>query len=133
FGVSSISQIGLHILQNPTDLSDYQNLINAGKLPAVKVISARLPDLLRRYVIMNLLCHDYIDFKDVNARFSIDPMTYFIDEIRQLGEMQADKLVDMDAKGIRVLPKGRLLGRNVAMVFDTYLASKEGNRFSKVI
>ena len=58
FGVSSISQIGLHILQNPTDLSDYQNLINAGKLPAVKVISARLPDLLRRYVIMNLLCHE---------------------------------------------------------------------------
>ena len=133
FGVSSISQIGLHILQNPTDLSDYQNLINAGKLPAVKVISARLPDLLRRYVIMNLLCHDYIDFKDVNARFSIDPMTYFIDEIRQLGEMQADKLVDMDAKGIRVLPKGRLLGRNVAMVFDSYLKDKHQNRFSKVI
>lgn len=133
FGVSAISQIGNHYLQNPTDLTDYQTLINANKLPAVKVISARLPDLLRRYVIMNLLCHDYIDFKDLNARFSIDPMTYFINEIKELGEMQADKLVDMDAKGIRVLPKGRLLGRNVAMVFDTYLKQKHQNRFSKVI
>ena len=133
FGVSSISQIGADFLQNPTDLGDYQTTINQNKLPAVKHIHSRLPDLLRRYVIMHLLCHDYIDFKDVNVRFSIDPMTYFIDEIQALGEMQADKLIDMDAKGIRVLPKGRLLGRNVAMVFDSYLASKEGSRFSKVI
>ena len=36
--MSSISQIGLHILQNPTDLNDYQNLINAGKLPAVMIM-----------------------------------------------------------------------------------------------
>lgn len=133
FGVSSISQIGADYLQNSTDLTEYQTAIAQGKLPAIKRIHARLPDLLRRYVIMNLLCHDYVDFKDLNARFSIDPMTYFIDEIRQLGEMQADKLVDMDAKGIRVLPKGRLLGRNVAMLFDTYLAQKHQNRFSKVI
>lgn len=133
FGVSSISQIGADYLQNSTDLTEYQTAIAQGKLPAIKRIHARLPDLLRRYVIMNLLCHDYVDFKDLNARFSIDPMTYFIDEIRQLGEMQADKLVDMDAKGIRVLPKGRLLGRNVAMVFDSYLKDKHQNRFSKVI
>lgn len=133
FGVSAISQIGADYLQNPTDLGEYQALINANKLPAVKRIHARLPDLLRRYVIMNLLCHDYVDFKDLNVRFSIDPMTYFISEIQQLGEMQADKLVDMDAKGIRILPKGRLLGRNVAMVFDTYLNQKHQNRFSKVI
>lgn len=133
FGVSSISQIGNDYLQNATDLTEYQYAINTHRLPAVKVIKSRLPDVLRRYVIMNLLCHDYVDFKDVNARFSVDPMTYFIDEIQQLGEMQADKLVDMDVKGIRVLPKGRLLGRNVAMVFDTYLASKHQDRFSKVI
>ncbi len=133
FGVSSISQIGDDYLQNSTDLAEYQACINANALPAVKIIHARLPDLLRRYVIMNLLCHDYVDFKDVNARFSIDPMTYFISEIQQLGEMQADKLIDMDAKGIRILPKGRLLGRNVAMVFDTYLNQKHQNRFSKVI
>ena len=41
--------------------------------------------------------------------------------------------IDMDAAGIRIMPKGRLLGRNVAMVFDEYLAKKHSNRFSKVI
>ena len=102
-------------------------------MPAVNVIKTSIKDRLREYVIMNLLCHDYIDFRDVNQKFGIDAITYFIDEIQQLGEMQEDRLIDMDAAGIRVLPKGRLLGRNVAMVFDEYLEKKHKNRFSKVI
>lgn len=144
FGVSAISQINstlysyqsgaaTHILQNDPDLDAYQAAINASKLPAVKHIKLGIQDRLRGYVIMNLLCHDYIDFKDVNQKFGIDAITYFIEEIQQLGEMQQDKLIDMDAAGIRILPKGRLLARNVAMVFDTYLPNKESNRFSKVI
>lgn len=144
FGVSAISQINStlyankgsnasYILQNDVDLKAYQAAINAGRLPAVKCIKTTIKDRLRAYVIMNLLCHDYIDFKDVNRQFGIDAITYFIDEIAQLGEMQQDKLIDMDAAGIRILPKGRLLARNVAMVFDSYLASKSKDRFSKVI
>ncbi len=142
FGVSSISQItnanSSYILQNHTDLSVYQDSINASitnpaVMPAIKVIKTSVKDRLREYVIMNLLCHDYIDFRDVNQKFGIDAITYFINEIQQLGEMQADKLIDMDAAGIRIMPKGRLLGRNVAMIFDEYLATKHSNRFSKVI
>lgn len=133
FGVSAISQIGDHYLQNATDLADYQNLLNNEQLPAVKHIHSNIKDNLRRYVIMNLLCHDYLDFKDINARFSIDAITYFISEISQLSEMQQDKLLEMDAQGIRILPKGRLLARNVAMVFDSYLAKIQSERFSKVI
>ena len=142
FGVSAISQISnastRYILQNTTDLTLYQQHITAAmrhptRLPAVKVIKTSVKDRLREYVIMNLLCHDYIDFKDVNQKFGIDAITYFIDEIQALGDMQRDKLIDMDAAGIRILPKGRLLGRNVAMVFDTYLKTKHQDRFSKVI
>ncbi|WP_201556911.1 oxygen-independent coproporphyrinogen III oxidase [Psychrobacter sp. 72-O-c] len=142
FGVSAISQItnvnSSYILQNHTDLQVYQDNINAARnnstvMPAVKYIKTSIKDRLREYVIMNLLCHDYIDFKDVNQKFGIDAVTYFINEIQQLGEMQKDKLVDMDIAGIRILPKGRLLGRNVAMVFDEYLEKKHKNRFSKVI
>ena len=142
FGVSSISQIAnsntRYILQNDTNLQNYQAKIDMAKInpmvmPAVKYIKTSIKDRLREYVIMNLLCHDYLDFKDVNQKFGIDAITYFIDEIQQLGEMQADRLIDMDAAGIRVLPRGRLLGRNVAMVFDEYLEKKHKNRFSKVI
>jgi oxygen-independent coproporphyrinogen-3 oxidase len=142
FGVSSISQISnansSYILQNHTDLQIYKDNIDAARnnptvMPAVNVIKTSIKDRLREYVIMNLLCHDYMDFRDINQKFGIDAITYFIDEIQQLGEMQQDRLIDMDAAGIRVLPRGRLLGRNVAMVFDEYLEKKHKNRFSKVI
>lgn len=142
FGVSAISQIAnantRYILQNDTDLTAYQQKITTGishpnVMPALKGIKTSIKDRLREYVIMNLLCHDYIDFKDVNRKFGIDAITYFIDEIEQLGDMQADRLIDMDAAGIRIMPKGRLLARNVAMVFDEYLQQKHQDRFSKVI
>ena len=142
FGVSSISQIAnannSYILQNHTDLQVYKDTIDLARnnptiMPAVNVIKTSIKDRLREYVIMNLLCHDYMDFRDINQKFGIDAITYFIHEIQQLGEMQEDRLIDMDAAGIRVLPKGRLLGRNVAMVFDEYLDKKHKDRFSKVI
>jgi len=142
FGVSSISQIAnansSYILQNHTDLQVYKDNIDAARnnptiMPAVNVIKTSIKDRLREYVIMNLLCHDYMDFRDINQKFGIDAITYFIHEIQQLGEMQEDRLIDMDAAGIRVLPRGRLLGRNVAMVFDEYLDKKLKDRFSKVI
>lgn len=133
FGVSSISQIGRHILQNHTDLNEYKRMIDDGTLPAVKHIKSDPKDELRRYVIMNLLCHDRLDFKDVSDRFDIDAKAYFKDELAKLDDMQADGLVSINDTGVQILPKGRILGRSVAMVFDEYLAKKHANRFSKVI
>lgn len=133
FGVSSISQIGEHILQNPTDLKEYQARINDGTLPAVKHIKADEKDKLRRYVIMNLLCHDRLDFADVDERFGIDSRHYFEPELASLHQMAEDGLVFIDETGVQILPKGRILGRNVAMVFDEYLTQKHSGRFSKVI
>lgn len=132
-GVSSISQIGRHILQNHTDLNEYKRMIDDGALPAVKHIESDPKDELRRYVIMNLLCHDRLDFKDVSDRFDIDAKAYFKDELTKLDDMQADGLVSINDTGVQILPKGRILGRSVAMVFDEYLAKKHTNRFSKVI
>ncbi|UYZ75918.1 oxygen-independent coproporphyrinogen III oxidase [Moraxella bovis] len=133
FGVSSISQIGEHILQNPTDLTEYQARINDGTLPAIKHIKADDKDKLRRYVIMNLLCHDRLDFADVDERFGIDSRRYFEPELANLHQMAEDGLVFIDEGGVQILPKGRILGRNVAMVFDEYLTQKHSGRFSKVI
>ncbi|OPH38369.1 oxygen-independent coproporphyrinogen III oxidase [Moraxella equi] len=133
FGVSSISQIGEHILQNPTDLTEYQARINDGTLPAIKHIKADDKDKLRRYVIMNLLCHDRLDFADVDERFGIDSRRYFEPELANLHQMAEDGLVFIDEAGVQILPKGRILGRNVAMVFDEYLTQKHSGRFSKVI
>ncbi len=47
--------------------------------------------------------------------------------------MQADGLLAVSATGMQVLPAGRLLIRNICMVFDKYLAQKQQHQFSKVI
>lgn len=133
FGVSSISQIGRHILQNPTTLAEYHAKIEAKQLPAIKHIQSDDKDDVRRAVIMNLLCHDCVVFAELDARFGIDSRQYFADELDKLGEMAHDGLVKLDEEGVWILPKGRILGRNVASVFDAYLANKQQGRFSKVI
>jgi oxygen-independent coproporphyrinogen-3 oxidase len=47
--------------------------------------------------------------------------------------MERDGLVAIDADAIRVLPAGRMLVRNVAMLFDRYLGQSTLERFSRTI
>jgi oxygen-independent coproporphyrinogen-3 oxidase len=75
-----------------------------------------------------------LDFASVERAWGIDFKEYFRDSLPALAPMEADGLLELDGKGIRVRPKGRLLIRNICMSFDAYLAGKEGSvGFSKVI
>ena len=47
--------------------------------------------------------------------------------------MQTDGLLEVGATSIHVRPAGKLLIRNICMVFDRYLREKQEQRFSKVI
>jgi len=47
--------------------------------------------------------------------------------------MQTDGLLDLNNDSIVVRPAGKLLIRNICMVFDTYLRAAHKQRFSKVI
>ena len=58
---------------------------------------------------------------------------YFAVELGDLRGMQQDGLIALDGDSIRVSPAGRLLIRNICMVFDRYLRDKTEQRFSKVI
>jgi len=49
-----------------------------------------------------------------------------------LQAMQADGLLNFTSSGLMVTPAGRLLIRNICMVFDRYLAQQQ-QQFSKVI
>ena len=64
----------------------------------------------------------------------IDFKRYFADEIADLREMEKGGLLKLDDKWISVQPRGRMLVRAIAMVFDRYLrADRERARYSKVI
>ena len=123
FGVSSISQISDCYLQNSPDINAYEEAINNNQFPVVKLITTDTDDLIRRQVIMELLCHDQMIFAELDSAFSIDSQTYFADELSQLTPMVEDELLEISEEGIHITEKGRLLVRNACMVFDTYLNS----------
>lgn len=121
FGVSSISQISDCYLQNNPDINAYEEAINNNQFPVVKLITTNEDDLIRRQVIMELLCHDQMIFAELDKAFSIDSQAYFAEELSTLSPMVEDELLEINDKGIHITEKGRLLVRNACMVFDTYL------------
>lgn len=133
FGITSISMVDNCYAQNVKTLEEYQDRVGAGQLPLFRGISLNRDDELRREVITRLICHFELDFAELEARWGIGFADYFAGELAALADMQADGLLRLDARGIRVLPAGRLLIRNICMTFDAYLNRKEGASFSKVI
>lgn len=132
-GITSIGRVGDAYIQNVKELDEYDQLIKQGKLPVFKGVDLNDDDKLRREVITQLICHFSLNFSRIEQQFGIDFSHYFADELRALAIMQADGLLSLTSKDISVLPAGRLLIRNVCMVFDKYLAQKKQQQFSKVI
>ena len=133
FGVTSIGRVGDAYIQNVKELNQYDELIKQHKLPVFKGVELNDDDKLRREVISQLICHFDLTFANIEQAFSINFSDYFANELMALMPMQSDGLLSLSSNGIKVLPAGRLLIRNICMVFDSYLAQKQQQQFSKVI
>ncbi|NOV29023.1 oxygen-independent coproporphyrinogen III oxidase [Methylomonas sp. ZR1] len=131
-GVTSIGRVGDAYMQNYKELDEYDAAISQGKLPVFRGVDLDEDDKLRRAVITQLICHFELTFSKIETEFAIDFAEYFAPELENLKLMKADGLLDLDADGIQVSTAGRLLIRNICMVFDKYLARKQ-QQFSKVI
>jgi oxygen-independent coproporphyrinogen-3 oxidase len=133
-GMSSISQVGSDYAQNARDLGEYQRRISAGGLATARGVHLSAEDALRRDVIQQLTCHGRVDVARIESLHGIEFRTHFADELRRLADMECDGLVSVDAQHIVVLPLGRLLTRNVCMVFDAYLDRTGGGPgFSRAV
>lgn len=135
-GVSAIGRIGDSYSQNERDLPHYQQHINAEGLAVFRGVELTPDDKLRREIINQLICHFELNLAEVAAHHGIPFQTYFACELNELAEMQRDGLLTLDQANLRVLPAGRLLIRNICMVFDRYLRATHDDssvRFSKVI
>ncbi|MCB1802281.1 MAG: oxygen-independent coproporphyrinogen III oxidase [Gammaproteobacteria bacterium] len=133
-GVTSIGMVGDTYSQNVRTIDEYYARIDSDSLPVFRGIALSPDDLLRRDVITRLICNFTLDTEAVGSRWDIDFARYFANELQQLRVMADDGLVEVSGKRIDVLPPGRLLIRNICMVFDRYLgAENHGGRYSKVI
>jgi oxygen-independent coproporphyrinogen-3 oxidase len=133
-GVSSISNIGNVFAQNAVTTMEYESLIEDDTLPVRKGIAVDDDDLLRAEVIQALMCYDALNYDEFDRTHDVNFRARFAPEIKRLEPLAEDELIELDASGIRITPKGRLLLRNIAMTFDRYISQEENpDRFSKAI
>lgn len=133
FGVSSISHVAGGFAQNVKGLGDYEEAVAAGRLPVYRGLAPTPEDRLRRDVILGIMGHFHLDKEAVEAAHGIDFDRHFAAELAALEPLADDGLVTLRPRSLEVTPLGRLLVRNVAMVFDEYLPRAAGVRYSRTV
>jgi len=133
-GVSSISKVGPTYSQNVRELDEYYDRLRAGLLPTARGVLLDRDDLLRRAVIMALMCHFEVSKEGIEAAHLIKFDEYFQRELEDLRDFEEAGLVEVTHDWISVLPRGKLLVRGIAMVFDRYLRQDQRlRRYSKIV
>ncbi|MDD5180454.1 MAG: oxygen-independent coproporphyrinogen III oxidase [Gallionellaceae bacterium] len=133
-GVSSIGKIGPTYSQNYREMEDYCDALDRDELPIMRGMELNADDLVRRAIIQALMCHFEISKESFNIAYLIDFDRYFATELGELKEYEREGMLKLTPEWITVTPKGRMLIRNICMVFDKYLRTRQEHaRYSKVI
>ena len=133
FGVSAISKVGDSYSQSVRTVNAYYERLDQDRLPIEKGFALSADDVLRRDIIMTLMCSAPVDFAAINAQYGIDFASYFAPELERLKPYQEAGLITLDDASIRVTPKGRLFVRASGMVFDRYLGQPTTSTYSRLI
>ena len=133
FGATSIGMLYDSCFQNHKTLREYNVAIDEGRLPTYRGYILTEDDFVRREVIMDIMCNLGVSFHKVEEMFGISFEEYFERELEELKELEEDGLIRVKDRRIEILPVGRLLIRNVAMVFDVHLRNRKELQFSRTI
>ena len=133
-GVSAISTVDHAYSQNEKTIEGYYQQIDSGNLPIIRGVASTDEDLIRHQIIQQLSCHFKLDFQAIENSFTINFAEHFALELKELSTMADDDLLTLDNEGIVISETGRLLIRNICMVFDAYQRKQVGKQqFSKAI
>ncbi len=133
-GVSAIGKVGATYSQNAKTLEEYYDALDLGLFPVVRGLTLSRDDLLRRAVIMALMCQGQWSFESIDLAWLVDSRSYFASELEALQALQQQGLVDIDGAGVLVTARGWYFVRGVAMVFDRYLQADRGRaRYSRIL
>jgi oxygen-independent coproporphyrinogen-3 oxidase len=133
-GVSAIGRVGATYSQNAKTLPEYSDALAQGDFPVVRGLALSRDDLLRRAVIMALMCQGRVEFESVELAHLIKFSEAFAAELKQLEPLVDMGLVELSPQAIQVTATGWFFVRAVAMVFDRHLqADRVRERFSRII
>lgn len=117
-GVSSISSSPRLLWQNASDLGEWRDALDAGRLPGERGIPLDRDDQLRRDIITKLMCEGEVELTALGRNYGVEAAAYFAPELQELTAMS--DLASYERGRIRTTSIGKLLVRNVCMVFDRY-------------
>jgi oxygen-independent coproporphyrinogen-3 oxidase len=119
-GTSAISSTPRMHWQNHTQLAAWEDAIAAGQLPVARGYVLDRDDRLRRDLIGQLMCEGTADFASLGRKHGIEAAVYFATELASLRSLHQLASYDPETHLLRTTPMGKLLVRNVCMVFDRY-------------
>jgi len=133
-GVSAIGRMGATYSQNAKTLPEYYDALARGVFPVARGLALTRDDIVRRAVIMAIMCQGRVEFESVEIAHLIDMREYFAAELEALKPLAEAGLVEVGDRSIQVTATGWFFVRGVAMVFDRHLrAAQVRQRFSRII
>ncbi|NIS16815.1 MAG: oxygen-independent coproporphyrinogen III oxidase [candidate division Zixibacteria bacterium] len=125
FGMSSISYVDNSFAQNLSTLDQYQKTIEAGRFAVCRGMKLSEDDIIRQYLIADLMCNFKIDKVELERKFNITFDEYFKDTLEALQVFQDDGLLTKEADAYILTDMGKIFIRNIAMAFDSYLKGSD--------
>jgi len=126
-GITSISKIADCFSQNVKTLDAYYQYLDQQQLPILKGYKLDFDDKLRAEIISEITCYSKLDISRLEKDYDISFNKYFSTEKQTLLQMESDGLIVKRNNTIIVTLAGRLLLRNIAMVFDKFLPMNANN------
>lgn len=132
-GASGISSVGRTYTQNEKEVTPFIDATGTSRW--VKGVVMSDDDVLRREVIMGLMCNFRLDMREIERSFGIDFRRYFAAELGSLSDFVEDGLLEATDDTLAVVGLGRFFVRNMAAVFDTYIRRERDvtRRYSKTL
>ncbi|MEX0825844.1 MAG: oxygen-independent coproporphyrinogen III oxidase [Acidimicrobiia bacterium] len=137
-GTSGISDVDGLYAQNHRRLASYYESVDAGRLPVERGYRLDADDLVRRFVITELMCNGLVDLAAAGDRFGVDGVDYFAAEVGALcapGGLVEEGMARVDGATVVATELGALFVRRLATVFDVHTARRSGDKpmFSRTV
>ena len=132
-GMSAISAVDGHFVQQTAHLGRWWRAVEAGEAPVQRAYVSDRADRIRADIIRGILCDLQLDFATIDQRWSVAFEEAFGEELGRLAPLIADGLVTHEDRRLAITDRGRRFARVVAMAFDPAAQRPDGGRYSRVV